>query len=470
MYTDARRCQGTVRFAEDEPWSVQPMKSSPRSDAPARVRDAPVGRVRLPPQCLRTQPSRVLPADLLSSGDSRPKLAHQLDRWMYRGGRPSRVASVLNGIWRGAAAVGLAPRRLSTSRASPMRDAARPKPGGARMASTPGTAFDRVTNVHADGDGRYSATLDSVWDGPFGRPNGGVIAAILLRASQAELAQPELPPRVLNVHYLRPATRDPAQLAVHLLRVGGRNATVQVSLHQHGHLTATALITFSASRPHALTITEPAPSAPHPTRSRSSHRTRSTRPRRPCANCSSAPASACRSSPAPATLSPAAGSACATTTRTSSTTPPRLVALTDLWWPAVLTTTRHLVGTPTLELTIHLRTTTPVRGPILGRFATGTIHEGSPRRNRPTLVHRVATCSPKAANSRCSSSLHHQGTGSRRPDQTGHPSTTLRGAVTSATRPTLCDPAGGARRGRARRHPRRRVVPQAEPRAPHSWP
>jgi acyl-CoA thioesterase len=132
------------------------------------------------------------------------------------------------------------------------------------MASTPGTAFDRVTNVHADGDGRYSATLDSVWDGPFGRPNGGVIAAILLRASQAELAQPELPPRVLNVHYLRPATRDPAQLAVHLLRVGGRNATVQVSLHQHGHLTATALITFSASRPHALTITEPAPSAPPP--------------------------------------------------------------------------------------------------------------------------------------------------------------------------------------------------------------
>lgn len=74
------------------------------------------------------------------------------------------------------------------------------------MTSTPGTAFDRVTNVHADGDGRYSATLDSVWDGPFGRPNGGVIAAILLRASQAELAQPELPPRVLNVHYLRPAT------------------------------------------------------------------------------------------------------------------------------------------------------------------------------------------------------------------------------------------------------------------------
>jgi acyl-coenzyme A thioesterase PaaI-like protein len=338
------------------------------------------------------------------------------------------------------------------------------------MASTPGTAFDRVTNVHADGDGRYSATLDSVWDGPFGRPNGGVIAAILLRASQAELAQPELPPRVLNVHYLRPATRDPAQLAVHLLRVGGRNATVQVSLHQHGHLTATALITFSASRPHALTITEPAPSAPPP------DQVEELSPD----SLDQAPPSLRQLLLRPCFGVPIlAGASDAVTGGWFSLRDDdedqlydaaRLVALTDLWWPAVLTTTRHLVGTPTLELTIHLRTTTPVRGPILGRFATGTIHEGSPRRNRPTLVHRVATCSPKAANSRCSSSLHHQGTGSRRPDQTGHPSTTLRGAVTSATRPTLCDPAGGARRGRARRHPRRRVVPQAEPRAPHSWP
>ena len=108
------------------------------------------------------------------------------------------------------------------------------------MTSTPGTAFDRLTNVHADGDGQYSATLDPVWDGPFGRPNGGVIAAILLRAAQAELAQPNLPPRVLDVHYLQPASRDPAQLTVHVLRAGARNGTVQVHLHQHERLTATA--------------------------------------------------------------------------------------------------------------------------------------------------------------------------------------------------------------------------------------
>jgi hypothetical protein len=41
-------------------------------------------------------------------------MPHQLDRWMYRGGRPNGVAAILNGLWRRAASAGLAPRRLNT--------------------------------------------------------------------------------------------------------------------------------------------------------------------------------------------------------------------------------------------------------------------------------------------------------------------------------------------------------------------
>jgi deazaflavin-dependent oxidoreductase (nitroreductase family) len=40
-------------------------------------------------------------------------MPHQLDRWMYRGGRPNRLASLLNGIWRRAAVAGLGPERLT---------------------------------------------------------------------------------------------------------------------------------------------------------------------------------------------------------------------------------------------------------------------------------------------------------------------------------------------------------------------
>jgi hypothetical protein len=39
-------------------------------------------------------------------------MPHQLDRWMYRGGRPNRVAKALNGISSRMAASGRAPRRL----------------------------------------------------------------------------------------------------------------------------------------------------------------------------------------------------------------------------------------------------------------------------------------------------------------------------------------------------------------------
>jgi deazaflavin-dependent oxidoreductase (nitroreductase family) len=41
-------------------------------------------------------------------------MPHQFDRWMYRGGRPNRVARFLNGIWRLVGLGGLWPRRLNT--------------------------------------------------------------------------------------------------------------------------------------------------------------------------------------------------------------------------------------------------------------------------------------------------------------------------------------------------------------------
>jgi deazaflavin-dependent oxidoreductase (nitroreductase family) len=41
-------------------------------------------------------------------------MPHQLDKWMYRGGRPNRVAKFLNGMWRRTAAAGLPPHRMQT--------------------------------------------------------------------------------------------------------------------------------------------------------------------------------------------------------------------------------------------------------------------------------------------------------------------------------------------------------------------
>jgi deazaflavin-dependent oxidoreductase (nitroreductase family) len=39
-------------------------------------------------------------------------LAHGVDRWLYRGKRPNRLARLINGAWAGLASAGLAPSRL----------------------------------------------------------------------------------------------------------------------------------------------------------------------------------------------------------------------------------------------------------------------------------------------------------------------------------------------------------------------
>lgn len=41
-------------------------------------------------------------------------MPHQFDRWMYRGGRPHRLAAFLNGIWKRVAATGLPVGGLNT--------------------------------------------------------------------------------------------------------------------------------------------------------------------------------------------------------------------------------------------------------------------------------------------------------------------------------------------------------------------
>ena len=244
------------------------------------------------------------------------------------------------------------------------------------MTTTQAADFDHATHVVANGNGGYVAVLDSQWDGPFDRPNGGVIAAILLRAAQAELARPDLPPRILNVQYLRPAIHEPAHLHVEVLRVGGRNATVQASLHQREQLVASALITFSAPRPHALAIAERAPSALPPDQVAELDPD----------TLELAPPSLRRLRMRPYFGAPIlSGSVDAVTggwfslrddDEERAYDAARLVALCDLWWPAVFGAARQLVGLPTLDLTVHLRATIPVPGPILGRFQTATIAEG----------------------------------------------------------------------------------------------
>ena len=97
------------------------------------------------------------------------------------------------------------------------------------------TAFDEATAVTAAADGSYTAVGDPDWSAPNG-PNGGYLAAIILRAMTAALDDPSRPARSITLHYLRPP--QPAQVRIDVVveRSGRTLSTLTARLSQGDRL------------------------------------------------------------------------------------------------------------------------------------------------------------------------------------------------------------------------------------------
>ncbi len=91
-------------------------------------------------------------------------------------------------------------------------------------------------------DGRYTATLSGDWE--IWGPNGGYIAAVLLRAAGAGTGFPV--PASLAVHYLARGAFEEVQLSVRSLRRTRRAEAVAVSMTQGDRAIAEALAWFVA--------------------------------------------------------------------------------------------------------------------------------------------------------------------------------------------------------------------------------
>lgn len=78
------------------------------------------------------------------------------------------------------------------------------------------------------GDGRYTATLSRDWE--IWGPNGGYIAAVLLRAAGAHSGLPR--PATLAVHFLGSARFEEVQISTETLRAGRRSESIRVSMRQ----------------------------------------------------------------------------------------------------------------------------------------------------------------------------------------------------------------------------------------------
>jgi acyl-CoA thioesterase len=110
------------------------------------------------------------------------------------------------------------------------------------------TRFDRDTALRALAPGEFEATLDRGWWIVVG-PNGGYLAAILVRALSEMVADPSRPPRSLTVHYVSPAREGAVRVAVRVERAGRSLTTLSARIEQEGKLVATALAAFARERP-----------------------------------------------------------------------------------------------------------------------------------------------------------------------------------------------------------------------------
>jgi acyl-CoA thioesterase len=230
--------------------------------------------------------------------------------------------------------------------------------------------FATDTAVTRAGPGRYTGHIDEGWWIQRG-PNGGYLAAIVLRAILAEVADADRSPRSITLHYLRPPVAGPCEVAVAVERAGRGLTTVTARLAQDGRDCILALAALGVARDGPSLDEHPRPDVPPP---------------EALTRADGVPGIPIRER---------------YDTRLGIGTPPfqygdealtggwirtvdddpldevLLVALTDAWPPAVFSRMEVPLGVPTIDLTVHFRQAPPCTpGWALVRFRTTFAAEG----------------------------------------------------------------------------------------------
>ncbi len=212
--------------------------------------------------------------------------------------------------------------------------------------------FATDTAVTALGGGRYAARLDLGWWIQRG-PNGGYLAAVLLRAIRAEVGDERRATRSFTIHYLRPPAEGDAEVEVTVERTGRTLSTVTARLTQGGRTMAIAIAALAADRDDAVDFDDATmPDVAPPDR------------------CPPMPPA---SGPFPIPMRERYESRLAIGDELFGEGPVArtggwmrlaggepvvdlvVVALTDAWPPAVFTRSTTPMAVPTVDLTVHLR-------------------------------------------------------------------------------------------------------------------
>lgn len=258
--------------------------------------------------------------------------------------------------------------------------------------------FEQATAVTPLGEGRFRAQVDAGWSTPIAA-NGGYLAAILVRALEAEgLTQTDTGARQLRsltCHFLRPVKGGALEIAVELVRAGRRISTVKLTATQDGKQALLALAALAVLDLPAAGQWEPEPPrvGPPPAREaplippdeyRASDGWLRRAPQMPpmfervriAPRIGGVPFS---NRPLPSGEAPETGGWISLPE--ARPIDAAFVALcTDVWWPPAFQPLGRPAIAPTVDLTIHVRADVPPQGlpdqPVLGTYRSTAAHGG----------------------------------------------------------------------------------------------
>jgi acyl-CoA thioesterase len=235
------------------------------------------------------------------------------------------------------------------------------------------TTFDEDTAVAPAGDGVWQATISDRWAVPRG-PNGGYIAATMLRALEAAVADPSRAPRSLTLHYLRPPVAGAtAEIHVTVERAGRTLTSLSARMVQDDRTMVLALAAFADDFPTAADYATAAPDVGPPPAELH------TVPSAP-----GIPEIALRTALAPVFGPvPMSGGDEAVVGGWLRLAEPRtadaaaVAFYVDAWLPSPFAVLKAPAPAPTIDLTIHFRARLPHPGmaaddPVLARFSSST--------------------------------------------------------------------------------------------------
>jgi acyl-CoA thioesterase len=107
--------------------------------------------------------------------------------------------------------------------------------------------FERDTRVIPVRNGEFEARIDPGWWILAG-PNGGYVAAILLRAMEQAVGDPERAARSFTIHFVTPPAEGKAKIETQIERTGRSLTTVTARMWQDGRILCVGVAAFSKAR------------------------------------------------------------------------------------------------------------------------------------------------------------------------------------------------------------------------------